>query len=394
MNKSKWLQYSMKNKKHDNRVTIVFFIDFLVTREGLTGGTERQLIEMINHLDQSRFRPILFCLQEVMPNPFWNAVKCEKHLLYVYSLASIHGAKAFFLFTRFLRKNSVDIVQTYFHDSTLFGTLAAKLAGVKMIISCRRDQGFWYERKLLRNMRLANMLTDRVLVNCEAVKGAVVQNEKVLPEKIDVIHNGVDLVNFDKITPVNLQKEFPSVQDKDKIVGMVANYNREVKRTDLFVLAAAEVVKHFDDVKFLIIGGGRLENELRALTTRLGLEDRVILGGKKEPAAPYIKSFDIGALTSDSEGFSNVLLEYMAAGIPIVATDVGGNSEIVQNERMGLLIPKGNHNALANAISTLLNDNSQRFEMGRRGRAHVVENFSWQKKIKEIESYYLKLLES
>lgn len=375
-----------------NRITIAYVIDFLASQEGLTGGTERQLIEMVNNLDQSRFRPILCCLQKFVETPYWEAIRCEKRLLNVYSLASMHGGKAFFSFVRFLRHESVDVVQTCFHDSTLFGILAARIAGVKKTISCRRDLGFWYDKTLLRNMSLANTFTDRILANCISVKKEVVNNEHLPPTKIDVIHNGLDLESFDRQSVVDLPAEFPEIQDCDQVIGMVANYNRRVKRADLFVKAAAEVVKHHDNVKFLLIGGGGLENELRNLIGLLGLQGRVILGGKREPATPYIKSFDIGVITSDSEGFSNVLLEYMAAGIPAVVTDVGGNREIIRNEKIGMLVPKGDYNALANSLCGLLNDNLRCKDIGTNARSHIVNHYSWKMRIKEIEQYYYKMM--
>ncbi len=382
-----------QEKDRDSRIIIAYVIDFLASQEGLTGGTERQLIEMVNHLDQSRFRPIVCCLQELAATPYWNVINCEKHLLHVYSLVSLAGARAFLSFVRFLRENSVDIVQTYFHDSTLFGILAARVAGTRAAISCRRDLGFWYNGQLLRSMSFVNRFTDRILVNCSAVKSEVVAREGVAPEKIDVIHNGIDLAAFDREPTVDLQEEFPDIGNNDRVIGMVANFNREVKRADLFIRAAAEVLKQYGDLKFLLIGGGKLEHELKNQINRFGLQGMVILGGKKEPSAPYIKAFDIGVLASDSEGFSNVLLEYMAAGLPVVATEVGGNREIIRNQGLGHLVPKGDWAALAQSICNLLDDNTHRRELGENARENVVEHYSWEKSIRDVESYYEELLE-
>lgn len=382
----------MKNTNNDKRIVIAYVIDFLVSQEGLTGGTERQLIEMLSHIDQSRFRPILFCLQQFVETPYWDAIKCEKHILHVYSLASLKGLKAFFSFISFLRHHSVDIVQTFFHDSTIFGVLAAKLAGVTKTISCRRDMGFWYAKNLLKNLRFVNIFTDRILVNCFAVKDAVVYHEHVKPEKVDVVYNGIDLQVFDMHTPINLYDEYNDIEKGNMVIGIVANFNREVKRLDLFIMAAAEVVKQYDNVRFLVIGDGRLESILKDLINNLGLNGKIIMGGKKDTATPYIKSFDIGVLSSDSEGFSNVLLEYMAAGIPVIATDVGGNREILKDNTLGLLVRKGDHIELASTICNLLADQKRCIEIGMKARLHISDYYSWDIKVKEIEQYYEQLI--
>jgi glycosyltransferase involved in cell wall biosynthesis len=375
------------------KIVIVFIIDSLTGRDGVKGGTERQLIELISYLDREKYRPILFHLKNSVDSPILNSFDCESHFLDVQSLISINCISSLSFYIRYLITNSVDIVQAFFFDSTIFGVLGAKLAGVKRIISCRRDAGFWYNKVLLRSLLVINKLTSRILVNSKAVKDTVIRYEVVSPEKIDVIHNGLDLSVFDDTEPVDLIAEIDNISNNDKVIGMVANFNREVKRVDLFIMAAEEVVRHHKNVKFLIIGGGKLENELKELIRKLNLEDIVILGGKKDPATPYIKSFDIGLLTSDSEGFSNVLLEYMAAGIPSIATDVGGNKEIIQNGELGILVPKGDVKAIASSINTLLSDPVRCQQIGLNARKHIERNFTWESKIKEIERYYERLLE-
>lgn len=380
------------NPRKNKKIIIAFVIDFLATRDGLTGGTERQLIELVNHLDPDRFRPMLFCLQEFVNVPLWGSIKCEKYVLDVYSLASVQGLRSLASFVRFLHRNKVDIVQTYFHDSTIFGVSASTLAGVKNTITCRRDAGFWHGKTLLKNLSLTNRFTDRILVNCNAVKEAVTNHEHVNPNKIDVIHNGLELQAFDMQAPVSLQDEYDDIEKEDTIIGMVANYNREVKRADLFIMAASEVLKHYKNVKFLLIGEGKLEGKLKKLIRELNLDGRVILGGKKDPAIPYIKSFDIGVLTSDSEGFSNVLLEYMAAGIPVVATDVGGNGELVVHSQTGFLAKKGDPQDMSRAICLLLLDRMLAAAMGRRGREIVEEKYSWHVCIEHLQNYYTELV--
>lgn len=383
----------MHQFKGNKKNTIVFIIDFLYTQDGLTGGTERQLIELLKNIDQQKFRSILVCLRKYPGTPGFDSISNENHILNVHSLASIKGIIVFLKFIHFLRNRSTDIIQTYFHDSTLFGIMAAWLAGIKTKVSCRRDLGFWYNSKLLRNLSLVNRFTDRILVNSHAVKKAVVYHEHFSPKKIDVIYNGLDNKAADNLPAADLKSEFPAIRDCDRIVGMVANFNRPVKRVDLFVEVADRVLKQHQDVRFLLVGGGSLEKDLQYVISRLDLNDKVILAGKKNPAMPYIKSFDVGILTSDSEGFSNVLLEYMAAGVPAVATDVGGNREIIQHGVTGLLVPPGDAKKLAEAILYLLKHDEIRKEMSHKARQQIEFKYDWKVKIKEYENYYLNLLE-
>jgi glycosyltransferase involved in cell wall biosynthesis len=382
-----------KNKK---RITIVFIIDFFATREGVTGGTERQLIETISNLPRSKFDPVLVCLQEFQQVPLWNNLNCEKHILHVYSLLSLKGIISFFSFVKLLKRRRVDIVQTFFFDSTLFGVLAAKIAGIKTIISCRRDMGFWYDKSILLKLSLINRLTKRFLVNSAAIKKNVLQHENVSEGDIDVIYNGINQKAFEALAPKDLSLEYCESFKTNTVVGIVANFNRDVKRVDLFIEVAAEVLKKNKRVNFLIVGGCKQAKQataLESLTIKLGISQSVFFSGKQDNAVPYIKKFDIGVLTSDSEGFSNVIMEYMAASIPVVATDVGGNNELVQHGKTGLLVPKGNIKAIADAICILLKNQELRFKMGKSGFDLIHDKFSWEKKIFEIQNYYQKLVD-
>jgi glycosyltransferase involved in cell wall biosynthesis len=373
------------------RIAIVYVIDFLATRDGVTGGTEKQLVDTIRYLDKYTFRPILICLQEFRKTKDWENLDCEKHILHVYSLMSAKSISALVSFARFLRERQIDIVQAFFFDSILFGFVGAKLGGVRNFISCRRDMGFWQSKSLVSKLRFANKFTTRFLSNSDAVKSDLIKREGVLEEAVDVIHNGIDLRRFESVGNADLREEFGGIGEDDLVVGTVANFNRRVKRLDVFIRAASEVCRETEKVKFVIVGGGRLEGELRQLVQNLRLEKQILFTGVKYEAVSYIKSFDIGVLTSDSEGFSNVILEYMAAGIPTIATDVGGNKELIDNGRTGILVGAGDYQRIATEIWRFLNDDQRRLEIGQAAKQVAEEKYSWEKKIREIESYYISL---
>ena len=352
------------------------------------------MVQLIERIDKGVFRPIAVCLQKFVKCSLWDNLDCEKCILNVYSLLSIDGLLKLVRFARFLKNNRVDIIQTFFFDSTVYGIIAAKMAGINNTVSCRRDMGFWYDDGLKKKMRIVNRFTRRVLVNSNAIKSFVSVEERLPEAKIDVIHNGIDLGLVNRTAGAELELLAGKVRKEDIIVGIVGNFNRRIKRFDLFVRAAREVVKRHRKVKFLVVGGGALKEELKNLASELRVVEEIIFVGKMENAIPYIKCFDIGILSSDSEGFPNVLLEYMACGVPAVATCVGGNVELIKDRVSGLLVPKGDHVALAKAICELIEQAELREWLKEKAREMVAERYSWDKKIQEIQSYYLKLVGS
>ena len=364
------------------KIKIAFIIDELNL-----GGTEKQLLKTIELLNKDKFESILICLR---PSDYFYRldIPCEKCTLDVYSLLSIHGFLKFLWFVFHLRKHRIDIVQTYFFDSTVFGVLAARIAGVKVIISCKRDLGFWYTSKLLRVLKLVNIFVHRFLVNSNAVKVHISKHEKIPSEKIDVIYNGIDVSLEYTAQSYPPSRESLGILPSDYVVGIVANLNRPVKRIDLFIKAAAIVLDEVKNVQFVIVGDGHLKEQLMKLRKILGISERVIFVGRQDKVRPYISLFDVGVLCSNSEGFSNSILEYMAAGIPVVATAVGGNKEVIEQEVTGILVAPGDYKSMAEKICTLLKDRRRRLQIGGEGTSIVQEKYAWDSKIKEIEGYY------
>lgn len=372
----------------NKKIKIAYIIDELNI-----GGTEKQLLKTIELLDNEKLEPIMICLR---PSEYYSNIDipCEKHILNVYSLVSVHCLLKLLWFVFYLRKHRIDIVQTYFVDANMFGVLAAYLANVKTIISCRRDMGFWYKPGIFRILRVLNKLTSRFLVNSNSVKRHICKYESIPSLKVDVIYNGVATDLGDTPHDGTLLKHKLNIRNDDYVVGTVANLNRSVKRVDVFLKAAAEVLRNLENVIFLIVGEGHLKGELGKLSEDLKIENKVIFAGLIEDVSPYISLFDVGVISSDSEGFSNSILEYMALGVPVVATDGGGNREVVKEGETGLLVTVGNYKWMAEKICTLLKkkNKNRRLQMGKNGTIFVKQKYSWDKKIKEIETYYHSVL--
>lgn len=368
------------------QVRIAYVIDQLNI-----GGTENQLLAIIKRLDRKCFEPYLVCLRdtEYMEEL---SIDCHKKVLGVCSLASWDGVKNLSAFMGFLKKEQIDIVQTFFFDSTVFGVLAARLAKVKCVISCRRDMGFWYRPSLLIALFFVNMMTHRILVNSRAIKDNVHKKELVSRKKIDVIYNGIDLGAFSVSYNVSQIKRELGIPDKNSVVGIVANLNRQVKRVDLFIDAAAKILKKIKNVSFVVVGDGVLRSRLELQAERLGIMENIYFVGSKKNTIPYLQLFNIGVLTSETEGFSNSILEYMAAGLPVVAIDSGGSREVVQSGSNGYLV-KLSIDDLSKCLISILNRKEDILDLSLSSLKNV-EKYEMNNMVSEISNYYKNIIDN
>jgi len=370
------------------KIKIAYIIDSINS----VAGTEKQLLQTIQHLNKERFEVKLICLRK--PSSIFH----EDRKIFEYieldntRLLTLRSLIKFIWLIFYLRKEKIDIIQTFFFDSTVFGIFAGKIARVKILLSCRRDLGFWYTPKLIRVLRLINKLTTRILANSNAVKNHASEYEKIPINKIDVIKNGIDLSPFKQIQNREEILNTLGINDNHHFVGIIANLNRPVKRVDIFLKAASLVLKEMTTVSFIIVGDGYLRNELNKLVNSLGINKSIYFLGRRTNVHSIISFWDIGVITSDSEGFSNAILEYMAAGVPTIATCVGGNAEAVIKSVNGLLVEVDDPQSLADNICILLKNDTKRREMSDMAKLIVQKEYAWEEKTKEIDFYYNNLM--
>jgi L-malate glycosyltransferase len=341
-------------------------------------GTERNLLTIIRHLDRQKFEPYLITLQDC---EYYRAGKfdCETacwHCNRVLSTAFI--AKRSQL-VDFMREKAIDVVQTFFLEAHLLAGSAARKAGVRAVVSSRRNLGYSYGLKEKILLKIANRYPLRFLANSLAVANTIARVEGCRRELFEVIHNGVE------ISP-----RVPDERHQTKSVVMVANL-RPVKSIPTLIQAAAIVAKEIPKVRFRIIGEGPDRHELQGLINALKLQSIVSMPGAATDVHSAISTAAIGVLTSASEGFSNSLLEYMDAGLAVVATKVGGNEEIVQDGVSGYLVDAGDDGAVADRLLKLLNEPELARSMGRAGRKLVEEQFSVEAMLRRHEEFYLSL---
>jgi glycosyltransferase involved in cell wall biosynthesis len=368
-----------------SKIKIAFVIDSIVSP---TAGTEKQLLFLLRHLDRNKFEPYLCCLQSSQ----WLENDFDICSLYIVKVKSFMNPLSFFRlwrFAKFLRREKVGIVQTYFRDANIAGIISGKLARVKRIISTRRNIGYWHNRLEVLILRFLNQWVTRFVANSEYARIRASKIEGIPPEKIEVIYNFVNLEMFKKEDDqeVNKLKESLGAANGRPVVTMVANL-RPVKGADVFLESARLALDSVPGINFIVAGEGKERKRLEVICRRLKLDSSVKLIGAVSDVIPLLRASDIGVLSSYSESLSNSIIEYMAAGVPVICTDVGGNRELVKDGLNGIVVRPGDPERLANAIIMLINDPTLRLRMGKESLRLAQSLFNFDKIVSAYEDLY------
>jgi glycosyltransferase involved in cell wall biosynthesis len=372
------------------KINILYLIDTL--RDG--GGTETHLAEVSARLDRKRFNCFI-CAFDCEQGPFVKRIEENTPVAYI-PVGRFYGINAViqaFNLIKFIRENHIDIVQTFHFKSDTYGVLVSKLAGVRRIISSRRDLGDLKESRHLMLNRLLNPFVDHFIMVCNTVAEAVKKTEGVPEERMTTIYNGVNLNSFNldrERDVVSLKKEL-GISPDAFVIGSIA-YFRPEKAYHILFEAIEKLDKSLKEWDLVILGDGPLEDHFKALCRKKGLEDRVKFMGSVIDVPRYISLMDVVCLVPNkNEGFSNAILEGMAMAKPIIATDVGGNAEAVIDGETGFIIPPDNTERVAEAILKLYNDWDLRKKMGKKGREVIDKKFVLQDMISKMEDLYTKI---
>ena len=373
-----------------------FKIEFLIDYyDGPYAGTQVQLLKLIENLLKKNIDVTMAVFRHTNYSQS-GKFPCPIEELKISKMASIRTIFTLIKYSNRLRKNDRRIVHIFFNDASIIAPVFLKLFGLKVIVS-RRDMGFWYSRIILAVLRINSFLIDSLVVNSSAVKELVHCKEKVTRKKIRTIYNGYDISPCDESAEAVDGKLKEELRNK-KIVGIVANL-RPLKRIDDLIKAFSLISEKHQSAFLVIIGedlekshGRGLMETMVNLTKSLGIESRTYFLGKVEKALPIIEYFTVGVLCSESEGFSNAIIEYMVCGKPVICTNVGGNTEIVKNDENGYLYNLGDIEALAHLLDRVLSDDSLCNKLGNNGRNLVKKKFSIDSMVSEHMNLYRSLL--
>jgi glycosyltransferase involved in cell wall biosynthesis len=364
------------------------------------GGSERQALQLTRLLaDSGRFNVRLACLSpEGSLRPSIDDL--DLGAIPSFPLNSFYDANAVKQLRRFvawLKSSRIDIIHTHDFYTNIFGMSAATLARVPVRIASMRETAGMRTATQKRAQRVAHSLAHHVVANSNAVQSVLIA-QGIAAEKVTVIYNGLDfrrlasgmLSRSEALAALGLKSDETR---PSRFISIVANMRHEVKNYPMFLRAARRVTEAVPEAVFLLAGEGELKDSLQQLANELGIEDSTCFLGRCENIGALLEVSEVCVLSSKAEGFSNSILEYMAAARPVVATNVGGAPELIAESETGYLVASGDDETMAARLVSLLHDPQKAKAMGEAGKRLVEQKFSCEARRASTEELYSRLLQ-
>ncbi len=350
------------------------------------GGGERIVLKLAEMLPAYGYRASILTFAVDEESPGLNSPPCPIYLLPLkrtYDFAAMRGALAL---GRFLDSEKVVLVHTCFESSDLWGGGVTKLFSEAKLVWNRRDMGILRGRKHVHAYRWLSHMPDAVFAVSEEVRHYSIAVDGILPQRVTTVHNGLDLGRWPERTAFR--------QSEQPVIATLGNIRR-VKGHDVLLRAFAVALREFPQAK-LLIGGAVLEpafmQKLETLISDLGLAGSVLFEGSVRDQQRFLEGVSLFVLPSRSEGFSNAIVEAMASSLPVVATNVGGNAEAVEDEVTGLIVASEDENGLATAMLRLLRSPETARSMGVLGRERVLQQFTTDAMMRGVVATFDRLL--
>ena len=381
------------------RINLLKFLPVFVE-----GGTEGQVMNLVDRLDLSKFALRFACFTRA--GRFLPFLEARSIPVTPYTIKRFYDPQALkeqWRLANDMRRDRIDIVHSYNFYGNFFAVPAARLARAPVVVASIRSMSAMYTPLQRRMHRYVCRLADCVLTNADAIRQSLIA-EGYDAERITVIPNGIDVSSFRSTADggQRFRREFAFPPDAP-IVAVLARLGA-IKGIEYFLEAAVGLAQRFPHARFAIVGGGTFVNdgrktlrdyrrELETMAQRLGLDGRVVFTGARSDVADVLSQVAVSVLPSLSEGLPNAILESMAAGVPVVATRVGGIPEAVEDGTTGVLVPPRDPAALARAIGLVLADPELAGRLGEAGRQRVARHFALERVVRQTEALYVGLLE-
>ncbi len=367
----------------EQKIKVLHLIDSLSV-----GGAERLLVNLANRIDSSRFEFYVCALRVLRGNALQTQFERLSAPPHIINAQRLYDPKALFAVAQYVRKHNIDIIHTQLTYADITGRVVGKLLG-RPVISTLQNEPQEYDRDRIDRRLLARFtaryLSTALVAVSQRVHDQFVQQWHIPQARLSTIYNAVPMENYTSVVPER------ATNDAGRPV--ITNIGRLTtqKAQHLFIAAAKIVLQHHPNARFLIVGQGHLQQQLAQQATELGIAEQVTLTGVRHDIADILAQSDIFVLSSLWEGLPLTAVEAMAAACPVVLTDVGGNRELVESGVQGLIVPPGDVEALAAALTTLLDDPQRRVAMGKAARERVRHDFSITTIAKQYEALYQRI---
>ncbi len=351
------------------------------------GGVETLILEISRKLDRSRFQPYIFVFEK-------NGKLKNEYLHSKIVVCEVDKKKGFdwllpVKLSKMLKKHNIDIVHTHNPGNWLYGSIAARLTGIP-VVHTEHTTSDYYNYHVKRWQAIESILakfTHTITAVCENVKKHMVEKSHISSSKIKVIYNAIDVDNFNvEINKSKLAQDL-SLDKNCMIIGSIARFYKNKDHKTLLE-AFSVALKRIPNLCLLLVGDGPLRLEIEKLADDLKIAKNVKFLGNRRDVPEILKIMDVFVLSSIREGLPIALLEAMASGVPVVVTNVDGNSEVVINNETGLTVRMGDSVGLANAILQMLEDNNKARRLACNGQDLIRKKFSLNNMIKQYGQIY------
>jgi glycosyltransferase involved in cell wall biosynthesis len=360
-----------------------------ITHDLAIGGLQQVVVNLCRTIDRDVFDVSVLCLREL--GAF--APELESLGIKVHFIPQEQGTDylSFLKVAKVLKENRIDVIHTHNTQPFVDGTIGALMSGVKTIVHTDHARDFPDKMRYMLAEWAVSHFAYKVVGVSDHTSRNLMRYEKISPKKIQTIMNGIAGDKFKITIDREKKRRELNIRETGPVIGLGVRI-AEQKGITYLLQAMPAVIQMFPDISLVIAGTGELEDSLKREARDLGIDKNVFFVGPRLDMPELLKLFDAYVLPSLWEGLPMVLLEAMAAGCPIIATDVGGNYMAVTHRVNGSLVEPKNPQKLAAEICTLLNDEKLRIQYAETGREIFANRFSAEIMTRQYEKLYLRIL--
>jgi len=374
-------------------------INILQITQATVGGVYEYLKLLVEKIDRSKFNITIVCpkIDESHIAKF-NELGIRVHIIQMEREICISkDFRAVIQLVKFIKDNKFDIVHLHSSKAGAIGRIACFLCRIPCIYTphgwaFNMDITSIKKKLYIYIERFLGLFTKYIIAISPAEKYNAVNYKIGQERKIILITNGIDIKRFSKTETKKYEfRRYLGIEPSVRVIGMVGRLS-EQKDPITFVKVAKKIISKYSNVRFILVGDGELRHDVEVLIKKEGISDYITITGWVSNVEQYISIFDIGVLTSKWEGFGLVLAEYMAAKVPVVASNVDGIPNVITNGVTGILVEKGDVDEFANAILKILDNKTLKDSFTQNGYKKVVDEFDINRVIKQHEELYSSLI--